>query len=218
MKNVRLISTVTAVVALLVFLSACGAKKATVPNVKYKDPETAYDLLHKAGLKVSMRGECSSKWLAGVGSGCGDVVVTMTEPQSGRSVASGSTVVIGVSPLLACDFSGYLHCLPGGKRIPIDRTESLPSRTPNPPQPSQMPDLRGKALSSAMRDMGCLQIAVPQLPPLRAVDRPHLLDNYVVVRQSPAPGSITSVSASNPPCSLTVTADVRLAKGEESGT
>ena len=208
MRNLRLISTAAALIALLVSLSACGAKKVTVPNVKYKDPLAAYEMLHKAGLKVSMRGECSTKWFSSGDSGCA-VAVTRIEPQSGGSLAAGSTVVISVSQLSACHFGGFVDCL-HGKSIRVERASSQPSRTPNLPQPSQMPDLRGKALSSAIRGAGCLPVDVPLLPPLRAADRPHLLDNYVVVRQSPAPGSLTSVTASNPPCSLTVTLKVQL--------
>jgi len=51
--------TTLAVVALLTLvfaLSGCGAGRVTVPNVRGKDPGTAYELLHKAGLKVSISG------------------------------------------------------------------------------------------------------------------------------------------------------------------
>lgn len=211
MKNAKRVSLLAALIALLVSLSACGqSKKVTVPNVRYDDPTQAYDKLREAGLRVSIGGACFSASLVGDGAGCAGVAVK-TEPQSGHTLTSNSIVAISLSPLFACDFGGYKNCLRGGKRIPRRNSyPSQPSRTPDRSQLSRMPDLVGKPLSAAIKSVGCFQITVPRLPPLRTGDKPHLLDNYVVVNQSPAAGAITEVTASSPLCTRTVTVRVTI--------
>ncbi len=208
--------------------SACDSER-TVPDVRYEDLETAYELLHYVGFKVTVT--CSSgrpaaaapysAWPAAVPlaapsplSDCtidltGPVVVT--EPHLGRSLRTGSTVVIGVRPPSICGLgrSSCIYTDSGEVRIDTPQSPEISPRR----QPSLMPDLVGETLTSAKRRIGCLSLSVSLLP-LRAGDRPHLLDNYVVTRQSPAKGEFVGPSASNPPCSpwRPITLKVELAR------
>lgn len=226
--NVLAVAILASVVAAL---SACGSER-TVPDVRFEDPETAYELLHDAGFKVTIRGACSSSqpaaaapfaaWPAAVPlaappppSDCNirlAGVVVVTEPHLGLSLRTGSTVVIGLGPLRDCGDFGPGSCVfTSGGKVRID-TPLSPEDSPRR-QPSLMPDLVGETLTSAKRKIGCLTLDV-QLPPLRAGDRPQLLDHYVVAGQSPAEGEFVGPSASSPPCSpwRPITLKVELAR------
>ena len=83
----KTIVSVVALLTLVFVLSGCGAGKVTVPNVMGKDPQTAYDLLHKAGLKVSING-AFSYYSINHYSG----VVQSQQPLAGKVVSRGANV------------------------------------------------------------------------------------------------------------------------------
>lgn len=95
---------------LLLALSGCGAGKVTVPDVTGKDPQTAYDLLHKAGLKVTIDNSFSysdgSYFSVHPHS---PVVVTSQQPRAGEVVSRGSSVS---TSLAASGFVGVLYVGP----------------------------------------------------------------------------------------------------------
>jgi len=202
MKRTGQVSLAAILFAILASLFTCGqSTQAVVPNVRGDDPIRAYDRLNRAGFRVSIVGDCSSRWHAGGFTECTGARVD-AEPRARRRMTSGSTVVIGLGPANLC--SNFGGCI--GDRAFVD------SPLPEPSQPALMPDLVGEPLSSAIERTGCLQILIPRLPPLRAADKPHLLDNYVVAGQSPAPGAPTEATASSPPCASALTFRVTIAK------
>jgi len=201
MKRAGQVSLAAVLFAILASLFTCGqSTQALVPNVRGYAPIRAYDKLHRAGFRVSIVGECSSRWRAG-GIECSGARVN-AEPLARRRMTSGSTVVIGLGPAKPC--SNFGGCI--GVRAFVDSPVLKSS------QPALMPDLVGEPLGSAIEKTGCLQILIPRLPSLRSADKRNLLDNYVVAGQSPAPGVPTEATASSPPCASAVTFRVTIAK------
>lgn len=192
------ISAFAALLTLLFALPGCGGgNKVTVPNVTGEDPEMAYELLHRAGFRVSTSGSLSyglrlreSNAPVPIGGMfAGSSVVQRQEPLAGRVVDRGFVVEIATDGLR------------GSERIfSCD------------PYPETVPDLIGKTLGFLGAHESCFSIVAKKLPPLVAADAQSLLDNYVVSRQTPvAGGQIAPLSASNPPGYATLTVEVRTA-------
>lgn len=195
MRYVKRIAAGAVLVAALFALAGCSeSDKVTVPTVTGEDPIRAYDLLHTAGLRVStsgtaryalrVRGTDEPLIIGGLFLSPG-VIGQM--PQSGRVVARSSLVEIVIDGLreeqrvFSCD-----------------------------PYPERVPNLTGKTVGYISEHENCFSIETRNLPPLKAAGEPHLLDNYVISRQSPAAGeSIAPISASNPPGYAIVTVEVR---------
>lgn len=196
MSSSMRISAFAALLTLLVALSGCsGGNEVTVPNVTGEDPEMAYELLHRAGFRVSTSGSLSfglrlreSNTPVPIGGMfVGSPVVQRQEPLAGRVVDRGFVVEIATDGLR------------GSERIfSCD------------PYPETVPNLIGKTLGFLGGHESCFSIVAKKLPPLDAADAPSLLDNYVVSRQTPAAGGqIAPLSASNPPGYATLTVEVR---------
>jgi hypothetical protein len=124
----------------------------------------AYDRLHEAGLKVAIRNSFSIQSNVGLSS-------SPPEPRQGSVVPRGSVVTIGAR-------SGLLG--------------SLVYWANKPPPSEKIPDFVGGSPTGVRRwaDSRDIYWRIQSLPALPAGDRPHLLDNYVVVKQSPAPGTV----------------------------
>lgn len=194
MKPSRISLVAAAVIAGAVCASCGGPGTTTVPNAKGNDPETAYRLLQRAGLRISSDDFCFTHWIA-YGSGCAGAYVAEQSPRPGGLVDRGSEVVIKVVG------PNQFHTA-----IPHQGAAECNS------QPKQMPDLRGQPLSQVFGELGCLSTYSSQLPPLSSADKANMFDNYRVTHQSPAPGVITEVSGSNPPGYPMVTVQVELAE------
>jgi hypothetical protein len=187
MNQAKRISTVVVLFGLLFAISGCGeSKKVTVPDVKGMDPVTAYAVLHRAGLRVSI-----------------DTALRFNESMEARSttpaessVARGSTISLEV-------VSGYGF---PGRHIGYE-----PSACKHAPETA--PNLIGKSLSAALHlDVNCLVVDFTEVPPLRDGSGPQLFDNYVVSQQSPAAEvRFLPISASHPP-PQTITVQVTAAK------
>lgn len=198
MRSSMRISAFAALLTLLLALPGCGGgNKVTVPNVKGKAPEVAYQLLHRAGLRVSTSGSLSyglrlrepNEPVLTRGMLFGLPGVRRQAPLAGRVVGRGSVVEIvtdglrGSERIFSCD-----------------------------PYPETVPDLIGKTLGFLGGHESCFSIVAKKLPPLDAADAPSLLENYVVSRQTPAAGGqIAPLSASNPPGFATLTVETRTA-------
>ena len=136
------------------------APTVVVPGVSgTADILTAYDRLHRAGLAVAIPRRSSLSSLCLPRAGA-------QTPRAGARVARGTAVT--VSPL-ACRLGS-----PAGDG-----------------QPAVVPDFRGHLASRATSWAAthALYWEVDRAPPLRPSRRARLLDNYVVIRQSPAAGS-----------------------------
>ena len=201
MKTTRFVSTLVVLISVLLAVTSCGQRKTvTVPDVRDRGVLPAYDALHDAGLDVSTRVSLSYyrqllpphyiviglSDLAGPGYRAPTVV--WQKPRPGGTVARGSTVTIGLS----------------------DRSAGSNEELRCDSQPEAAANLIGETLSEALRyQRHCLAFSVAKIPPLEAGTHGHLFDNYVVVRQSPAPGALfLPISASNPPGNTTLTVEV----------
>ena len=186
----------TALLVAVIALCSCGsAAKSTVANVKGKDPAFAYRVLHRAGLRVSIRRplafvhflslfrsdyyrEYAQMWQFAEAWPGPAATVTAQTTRGGSVVARGSVVALSVSGV-AGD-SGVFRC------------ESWPTTASR---------LTGLTLRQAVLAAGkCVGLAA-KLPPLHRAGKPNLLDNYEVVAQRPAAGAwfLPPTSASNPP-------------------
>lgn len=200
MRYVKRIAAGAVLVAALFALAGCSeSDKVTVPNVTGEDPIGAYDLLHEAGLRVSTSG--TVRYALRVREPSGALIiggllpnpgVISQTPQPGHTVARSSVIEIEIDGLR------------GENRVFSCN-----------PYPVRAPNLTGKTLAFISEHESCFSIETGNLPPLKAAGEPHLLDNYVISRQSPAAGeSIAPVSGSNPPGYATVTVEVRAVRGE----
>ena len=194
MSRTKGVSTVAVLLALLFALAGCGkSEQVTVPNVKGEDPKSAYETLHKAGLQVStsdsMRYRFGLEEFLPHGQRAGfPPQVQRQTPQAGHAVARESVVEITTGCWIVA--GGVFEC---------------------DPYPEAVPDLIGETLGSIGEHEHCFSLEA-KLPPLDAANQPGLLDNYVVIGQSPAPGEQTApISASNPPGQATLIVTVRAA-------
>ena len=154
----------------------CGKKNAertvTVPKMAANtDAGGAYDVLHRAGLRVAVSGTSAHR-------PNGSSIVSRIKPQVGSIVRRGSIVTVNVD-------GGFLASLTIPKGL-------IPA--------AQVPDFSAASLSAVDRwaQKHGLYWQCRRLPPFPASNRPHLFDNYVVVHQSPAPGTILHSAISLP--------------------
>lgn len=194
MNQIKRVSAVAVLLALLFALVGCGkSEEVTVPNVRGMDPEAAYELLHKAGLRVSTSEAMDYRFrlvttVVPVGIAGFPPDVQEQTPQPGSAVARDSVVEIATGGWILS--GGILKC---------------------DPYPTTTPDLVGETLESLSQHESCFSLEA-KLPPLKAANKPSLLDNYVVTAQFPTPGEqALPISASNPPGYATVTVEVRAA-------
>lgn len=171
--------TTLAVVALLTLvfvLSGCGAGKVTVPNVRGKDPGAAYELLHKAGLKVSINGGFS---YYSYGSYSG--IVQSQQPLAGRVVSRGTNVLTSLGAPGNYGGRPNLPYWPG----------AVSSGSNCPASMRRVPDLIGKSLAEAVGYWTkCSPVfVISYLAPLTRASGKYLTDNYVVMYQGPAGGA-----------------------------
>jgi hypothetical protein len=176
-KSLRRTFALVPLLAALAALSSCGESKSesktvTVPNVKGKETMAAYDLLHEAGLRVSIS-ETLHYQLRIVApplplprGGPLRPVVHRQTLQAGRIVRRGSVAGIETDHLILVQNPFKCYRFPG-----------------------MIPSFVGETLGSLSDHERCFSIDAKKLPPLDAADEPHLLDNYVVTRQSPAPAT-----------------------------
>ncbi len=198
------ISITAVVLAILTIVVGCGGNgKTKVPDVRgTEEAIAAYDSLRNADLRVSSNEALSytrtlipefvgptsvNDWMRF----SNRAFVKAQIPAAGRTVADGSTALIV--------YSGTQILHSGDYRCP-----SYPSRAPS---------LIGKTLSWIDAHETCFSITAAVLPRLDAAGKPHLLDNYVVSKQSPAAGSpLWPISASNLPGFTRLTVQVTVSK------
>jgi beta-lactam-binding protein with PASTA domain len=147
--------------------SGCGERSAeravTIPKTAAStDADSAYDVLHGAGLRVAVS-SASTHWPNG------SSIVSSIKPRVGSAVPPGSVVTVTVD--------GAFLASP---TIPRGR---IPAATE--------PDFSAASLSAvaSWAQKHGLYWQCRRLPAFPASSRPHLLDNYVVVHQSPAAGA-----------------------------
>lgn len=160
-------------------VSGCGGKSATetvtVPRVPARNELQAYALLHAAGLKVAI----PSQRLFSLAIDSELYSRIETKPAAGAVVQRGSVVIISFRRV-RCSASGACH------------GPTIGGLALSPPSSAKVPNFVGAPLSQVVRwasRHGLLWFA-DAAPPLPASDRPTLLDNYLVIRQSPAPGTV----------------------------
>ena len=136
------------------------ARKVTVPHVTQRDVVGAYDELRDAGLRVAIRNLFSA--------------ASLCTPQTQKQEPAPGTVV--EERTIVTITAGF--CPLGSPAV-----TKTSARTP---------DFVGAPVTDvvAWADRHHLFWETRKLPPLPAGDRPHLLDNYRVTRQSPHPGTI----------------------------
>jgi hypothetical protein len=171
--------TTLAVVALLTLafaLNGCGAGKVTVPNVRGKDPQTAYELLHKAGLKVSISGGFSY-----YSYGSYSQVVQSQQPRAGKVVSRGTNVSTSLG--VPDNYGG----LPNGSSL----SGATSSGSTCSASVKKVPDLIGKSLAEAVGYWAKCSpyFVISYLAPLTRASGKYLTDNYVVMYQGPAGGA-----------------------------
>ena len=152
--------------------SGCGGKSAakmgTVPRVPARNVVQAYQLLHAAGLRVAVQRDLGTLTHDGY------VISLETKPGAGASVKPGSIVTIGPGRI-----RGYIdYGLP-------------PLWASRRPAPAAMPDFVEKPLSvldrwAAKRHLPWFAYEVPETA---ASGRASYIENFLVERQSPAPGT-----------------------------
>ncbi|MGD0165851.1 MAG: hypothetical protein ABSC51_00975 [Gaiellaceae bacterium] len=172
--------------------SSCGGKSAaktvTVPRtVAQTDVIHAYDLLHKAGLRVAIRSPFTINPLR-------YAIPLRFKPGPGSVVRPGSVVTI-------------TEVISGPSGSPSDR-DALAS--------ARVPDFTGRSPAAVERwaEANRLYWYIRRLPALPASGRPHLFDSYRVVSQVPPPGSILHGALLNPgdgirPTPITVSTSLR---------
>jgi beta-lactam-binding protein with PASTA domain len=169
-------------VASIVFVGAVGTAETQprhsviVPHVLNEYVATAYGRLHRAGLRVSIP--------AGVAIGSVAQDAIRMNPGPGRRVLVGTTVTLS----LGC------RCGGGALVAPVN-------------QPSyQVPNFVGRRANVAVAWIHGKTLAFGgHLGPLHAAAAKRFFENYIVKRQSPAPGSQLRFSApwpSNPGISM----------------
>jgi hypothetical protein len=172
--------SVVALLALVFALSGCGAGKVTVPNVEGKDPQTAYDHLHKAGLKVSMNGGFSYYSI-----GSYSKVVQSQQPLAGEIVSRGTNVStsLGAVSTLRENLGGLWSgpSLSGAVSSGSTCSASL----------KRVPNLTGKPLAEVVSYWSKCSpdFVISYLAPLTGASGKDLTDNYVVMYQGPAGGA-----------------------------
>jgi len=172
----KTIVSVVALLTLVFVLSGCGAGKVTVPNVMGKDPQTAYDLLHKAGLKVSING-AFSYYSINHYSG----VVQSQQPLAGKVVSRGANVSTSLG---APDNFGALVIGPS-------LSGAVTSGSTCSASVKRAPNLTGKPLAEVVGYWTRCSpyFVISFFTPLTSATGKHLLDNYVVMYQGPAGGA-----------------------------
>lgn len=148
-----------------------ASQRLTVPDAVSRDMFASYERLHRAGLRVRLSASFSAGTLP---SSCSPRIATQ-RPRAGQPTRFGSVVTLGLRPQF---------CLVGSPGVP---TGKLPSAI--------VPDFIGKRVSVAVAwaDRHDLYSEEDDLPALHAGAAAHLLDNYRVVGQQPAPGSLLSL-------------------------
>jgi len=148
--------------------SACGGKRAErrtiVPEAAANnDAYRAYDLLHRTGLRVAVPTGFSHQATQAA-------IFSSLKPRAGSIVPRGSVEKLEI------------------ERGPIGSVATRKGSIPS----AKVPDFTGASLFTvdAWAQKHDHYWECLRLPPFAASNRPHLLDNYVVVHQSPAPGTI----------------------------
>jgi hypothetical protein len=136
-------------------------RMVTVPLVTQTDVVRAYDLLRAAGLRMAIRNRFSVAALC-------VPIAQKQSPRRGRRTAAGSVVTVSAG-----------SCLIGSPSV----MTSMPTAT--------VPNFEGRSPAAVVTwaERSSMFWAVRDLDPLPQTDAHHLLDNYLVVRQRPAPGS-----------------------------
>lgn len=148
--------------------STVAHSTVVIPRVVGTYYQTAYDRLHRAGLRVSIPGGVTVE-------GCciAAPYVTRVSPAPGRGVSRGSAVTLTL---------GCPRCGAGSPGVPI-RLSGY-----------RVPNFVARRVSAAyawVRDK-TLYFAV-HLRPLVAGSAPHLYGNYIVSRQHPHPGTVLTL-------------------------
>lgn len=156
-------ATASALLATLVAApGGAQVKLVRVPRVTGRgDMFSAYDVLRSAGFRVAVANGFSATSLQDPG-------VLTQRPRRGSVVPEGSVVTI-TAGVGAVGSSGVPKPMP---------TAVVPSFAGKPP-----------AKVIAWAEHRRLYWAIRQIPPLPPSSAPHLLDNFRVTRQQPAPGS-----------------------------
>jgi len=156
-----------------------------VPQVPARNVIQAYLRLREAGLKVAIPSGLFSL------DGSGQSLRIRTKPAAGIVVHRGQVVTISFSSntcVLKKTRSGAFSCSASG-------TAPIRIHTGGPPADTKVPAFVNEPLSKVdgwVSKHGFAWIA-DQVPALPASDRPRLLDNYLVVKQSPTPGGVLSI-------------------------
>lgn len=206
----RLNYSVVALVATAVLASSgCGGKSASrsagtaprpaskfvaVPRVPKQNVIQAYRSLHEAGFRVAIRSALFSL------DGQGDTFPYIrTRPASGTVIRRGQTVTIvadyGVPRTLPSQaIKQSQRSFPDTLTVYGGTAGTATIRIKHGPLPAvvKLPDFVHSPLSQLdrwLKKRGYTWIAYGA-PALPASNRPQLLDNYLVVKQTPAPGGV----------------------------
>ena len=157
--------------------SAGGAKNyrsarrssLTVPSVARLGLLTAYEKLHRAGVRVTFGRTFSIDW-----SGECVPIVTGSQPRASSSVRRGSTVVLSTS---------MPPCGLASPAVPVPR-----------PKPSRVPSFTGKPLTAAIAWVKRHHLTwAATVPRLHHGDAATLYGNYTITGQSPDQGSMLAL-------------------------
>jgi hypothetical protein len=159
-----LAATAIGVVAMAAIAGAADPS-VRIPDLKRAAVERSYTLLHRDGLRVTIARGFVLDTLA---SPLADI--EQTSPPAGETVATGSTVSLTV---------GCIGCGIGSPAVP----RHVPSY--------RIPNFVGKRVSAVSRWIAHKTLYMTEhFGPLHAADATQLYDNYRIVRQHPAPGTM----------------------------
>lgn len=141
----------------------------TVPSVLRLDLLTAYEKLHRAGVRVSFKRSFSIDW-----SGACIPLVTGSQPRANSTVRSGSTVVLSTA---------MPGCPVASPAVPVPR-----------PKPSRVPSFSGKPLTAAIDWVKRHHFTwAATIPPLQDGGAASLYRNYTITAQNPHQGAILAL-------------------------